>query len=133
MSSALHLSRRDDREIALALLYEADMTGDSINDVLHRQVVAPEEYAEEIVNGVFADGSDVDETIDLFAKDWTVDRMGGIDRAILRIGVWELLYSPEVPATAVLSEAVALAHQYSTEKSAPFINGILAAVRDEHL
>ena len=58
--------------------------------------------------------------------------MAGIDRSILRMGVWELLHSPEVPTTAVVSEAVALANEYSTEKSAPFINGILAKLASTH-
>ena len=51
--------------------------------------------------------------------------MSGIDRSILRMGVWELEHNPDVPTTAIVSEAVALAEDYSTEKSAPFINGIL--------
>ena len=62
--------------------------------------------------------------------------MPGIDRSILRMSVWELLYRPEVPGTAIVSEAVALANEYSTEKSAPFINGILVSLasseRGEH-
>ena len=56
--------------------------------------------------------------------------MAGIDRAILRMGVWELKCRPDVPTTAVVSEAVALANEYSTERSAPFINGILVTLAD---
>ncbi len=121
----LQLSRREDRESGLALLYEADMTGDSIADVMERNHVDPDDYSTMIVSGVQTHVADLDALIDGVAEDWTVSRMGGIDRCILRMGVWELVHSPAVPTTAVVSEAVALAEDYSTEKSAPFINGIL--------
>ena len=107
------------------MLYEADMTGDSIADVLDRNHVDEDDYGTVIVAGVNEHLDAIDELIDAVAEDWTVSRMGGIDRSILRMGVWELQHSPEVPTTAVVSEAVALAEDYSTEKSAPFINGIL--------
>ena len=71
---------------------------------------------------------DLDTRVDAVADDWTIARMAGIDRAILRMGVWELLHNANVPVSAVVSEAVALAGQYSTEKSAPFINGILVKI-----
>ena len=121
----LQLSRREDRESGLALLYEADMTGDSLADVMERNHADPDDYGTMIVAGVQAHTGDIDALIDSVAEDWTVSRMGGIDRCILRMGVWELLHSPDVPTTAVVAEAVALAEDYSTEKSAPFINGIL--------
>ena len=101
------------------------MTGDSIGDVLERNHADDEEYGTDIARGVGEVSAEVDALIDGVAEDWTVSRMGGIDRSILRMGVWELLYSPEVPTTAIVSEAVALANDYSTDKSAPFINGIL--------
>lgn len=125
IDNPLHLSRREDRETGLAYLYEADMTGDSIGDVLERNHADDEEYGTDIARGVGEVSAEVDALIDGVAEDWTVSRMGGIDRSILRMGVWELLYSPEVPTTAIVSEAVALANDYSTDKSAPFINGIL--------
>ncbi len=121
----LQLSRREDRESCLALLYEADMTGDAIADVLERNHVDDEDYGTIIVAGVDAHLVAIDELIDAVAEDWTVSRMSGIDRSILRMGVWELEHNPDVPTTAIVSEAVALAEDYSTEKSAPFINGIL--------
>lgn len=125
IENPLHLSRREDRETGLAYLYEADMTGDSMVDVLDRNRADDDEYGTDIARGVGEMVGEIDALIDGVAEDWTVSRMGGIDRSILRMGVWELLYSPEVPTTAVVSEAVALANDYSTEKSAPFINGIL--------
>lgn len=130
--SPLQISRREDREIALAWLYEADMTGDPVEDVLSRHAAADDEYSTMIVRGVGAHLGELDDAIDEVAEDWTTSRMPGIDRAILRMGAYELLFRPDVPVTAVVSEAVALANQYSTEKSAPFINGVLVKLGSLH-
>lgn len=124
-NSPLHLSRREDRETGLAYLYESDMTGDDMAVVLERNRADSDDYGYSIAQGVGEHRGEIDALIDGVAEDWTVSRMPGIDRSILRMGVWELLHSPSVPATAVVAEAVALANEYSTEKSAPFINGIL--------
>ena len=128
----LHLSRREDRETGLAYLYEADMTGDPMSDVLDRNHADEDEYGYAIAVGVAEHSQSIDEQIDAVADDWTVRRMAGIDRSILRMGVWELLHNSDVPTTAVVSEAVALANEYSTEKSAPFINGILVKLASLH-
>ena len=132
MNDPLQLSRREDRETALALLYEADMTGDSIVGVVERNRADPEEYSTQIASGVAIHLIELDAQLDDVADEWTVDRMAGIDRSILRMGVWEILHSPDVPTTAIVSEAVALANDYSTEKSAPFINGILVKLSSLH-
>lgn len=126
--SPLSLSRREDREAALSLLYEADMTGDPLVEVTDRRFADPDEYGTTLALGVAENVDDLDTRVDAVADDWTIARMAGIDRAILRMGVWELLHNPNVPVSAVVSEAVALAEQYSTEKSAPFINGILVKI-----
>ncbi len=127
MTDPFKLTRREDREIALALLYEADMTGDDMATVLARQL-EEDGYGLDVATGVAANLADLDSMIDATSGDWPVSRMAGIDRTILRMGVFELAHRHEVPTSAVVSEAVALANQYSTEKSAPFINGILAAL-----
>lgn len=132
IDNPLHLSRREDRETGLAYLYEADMTSDDMADVLDRNHADVDEYGYAIAVGVATNLITIDAAIDAVADDWTVSRMGGIDRSILRMGVWELLHSPDVPTTAVVSEAVALANEYSTEKSAPFINGILVKLASLH-
>lgn len=126
IENPLQLSRREDRETALGYLYEADMTSDAMVDVLDRNHADDDEYGYVIAVGVGEHVASLDALINDVADDWTVDRMGGIDRSILRMSVWELVHSLQVPTTAVISEAVALANEYSTEKSAPFINGILA-------
>ncbi len=127
MSDPFRLTRREDREVALAILYEADMTGDPIVDVLDRQL-DDEGYSIELAQGVAGVVIDLDAAIDRTSNDWPVSRMAGIDRSILRMAVYELMHRPEIPTTAILSEAVGLANDYSTEKSAPFINGILATL-----
>lgn len=132
MNDPFQLSRREDRETALAVLYEADMTGDGLDDVLDRNGADPDEYSTQIVRGVANQSDALDVHLDAVAQEWTVDRMAGIDRSILRMGLWELLYNADVPTTAVVSEAVALANDYSTERSAPFINGILVKLASEH-
>jgi len=126
--SPLSLSRREDREAALSFLYEADMSGDTIDEVTQRRFADPDEYGTTLALGVAETLDELDERVDAVADEWTIARMAGIDRAILRMGVWELLHNANVPVSAVVSEAVALAEQYSTEKSAPFINGILVKI-----
>ena len=132
MNDPFQLSRREDREVALALLYEVDMTGDGFAEVVDRNRADDEDYSTQIAVGVAEHLPDLDSRLDEVAEDWSVARMAGIDRSILRMGLWELLYSPEVPTTAVVSEAVALANEYSTERSAPFINGILVKLGSLH-
>ncbi len=132
MNDPFQLSRREDREVALALLYEADMTGDSFAEVRERNRADAEDYSTRIAVGVADHLDELDAQLDDVAEDWTVARMAGIDRCILRMGLWELLHSPDVPLAAVVSEAVALANDYSTERSAPFINGILVKLGTLH-
>ena len=119
-------SRREARERALELLYEAYAKGLAVPDVLAGLVVAPDAYAEEVVRGVADRSDEVDGLISKFAKGWTIDRMPVMDRTLLRIAVWELLARPDVPVAVVISEAVELAKRYSTEDSGRFLNGVLS-------
>ena len=108
------------------------MNGDPVPDVVERNRLDVDDYDVEIALGVWSQLEHIDGLIDEVAQDWSVRRMPGIDRALLRIGAWELLERPDVPTTAVVSEAVALANQYSTERSAPFINGVLVRLAELH-
>ena len=123
--------RRQARERALSLLYEAEVKGVEPEDVLGSLPVEPDRFAVELVAGVGAHGEEVDQWLRRFARDWAVERMPAIDRALLRIGVFELLHRPDVPPGVVLSEAVELAVRYSTEDSGRFVNGLLARIADE--
>ena len=128
----LSIGRREHREAALAWLYESDMNGDPIETVVDRNRIDEDDYDVEIAVGVAEYIERIDDLVDEVAIEWSVDRMPAIDRAILRIATWELLHRPDVPTTAVVSEAVALANQYSTERSAPFITGVLARLAEHH-
>ena len=118
-------TRRESRERALSLLYEADVKDEPPADVLTALPVEPDPFVVDLVRGVGAHGDRIDQLIAKYAIDWTVDRMPLIDRAVLRIAVYELLERADVPTGAVLSEAVELAKRYSTEESGRFVNGVL--------
>src|SRR3712207_5569659 len=117
-------SRRQARERALSLLYEAETKDVSPADVLAELPLEPAPFAADLVNGVGEHGEVVDGYIRRFAKGWALERMPALDRALLRIGVYELLHRPDVPTGAVLSEAVELASRYSTDESGRFVNGV---------
>jgi transcription antitermination protein NusB len=85
-------------------------------------------YAKQIVVGVTAEFAEIDDRIDGLSHKWSVDRMPAVDRAILRVAVWELLYNDEVPDPVAIKEAVDLAIEYSTEESGSFVNGLLRAI-----
>jgi N utilization substance protein B len=126
------------RKRAVDVLYGADVRGESINATLlaeeNRQLADPTrranswEYAKQLVDGVAAHGDEIDELIETYAQGWTIERMPAVDRAIVRLGIWELLYNPEVPDGVAISEAVELAKSLSTEDSAGFVNGLLGRI-----
>jgi transcription antitermination protein NusB len=124
-------TRRAARERALALLYEADVRGVPADEVLEGLPVAPDPYAVAIVTGVATDAARIDDLISTYAKGWTIGRMPVVDRAILRLGVQELLGADDVPSGVAISEAVALASAYSTDESGRFVNGLLARIARE--
>jgi N utilization substance protein B len=124
-------TRREARERALSLLYEADAKGASPAAVLDDQVLAPEAFAADVVQGVEEFQAEVDELIRRFAKGWTLERMPVIDRTLLRMAIYELGHRPDVPTGAVISEAVELAKRYSTDDSGKFVNGMLSRIAKE--
>ncbi len=124
-------SRREARERALSLLYEADAKGVVPAAVLADLPVPPDPFAADLVAGVGARRARLDELIGRYAVDWTIERMPVVDRTLLRIAVYELLDHPEVPTGAVISEAVELAKTYSTDESGRFVNGVLGSVAAE--
>ncbi len=121
-------SRREARERALALLYEAETKSLTPSEVLDALPLPPEPFAAELLVGVGDHADEIDATIRAYAKGWSLERMPALDRALLRIGVYELTYTPEVPTGAVISEAVELAKTFSTDDSGKFVNGLLSAV-----
>jgi N utilization substance protein B len=124
-------TRREARERALELLYEAESKEQSISDVLGALAVDPDPFARDIAAGVQEHQSRIDKLLTKLATDWPLDRMAVLDRAVLRMAVYELLERPDVPTAVVLDEAVELAKRYSTEESGRFVNGVLAAAAAE--
>lgn len=106
---------------ALALLDDLDDDGDLPGDGI-------DDYARRLVDGVATTRTRLDEVIGERAHRWEVDRMPIVDRNILRLGTWELLYEDTAPAV-VIDEALELAKDLSTDKSSSFVNGVLEAVR----
>jgi N utilization substance protein B len=122
--------RRQARERALSLLYEAESKGATPAAVLAALPVEPDSYAVDVVRGVGDHMAELDTLITDYAKDWTIDRMPALDRALLRMGIFELLHRPDVPTGAVISEAVELAQRFSTDESSRFVNGMLARIAE---
>lgn len=121
-------SRREARETALGLLYEAEVRGESPRAVLDRQIVEPVAYAGELLRGVDDHLDEIDGLLRDASREWKLERMPILDRSVLRIGVFELAHRSDIPTGVILSEAVDLASRYSTHESGRFVNGVLAAL-----
>ncbi len=125
-------ARRKARKRALDILFEADLRGTDVAGLLADRAevgeppVAP--YAAVLVEGVLAHQDEIDGLISEHAQGWTLPRLPGVDRALLRIAIYELLYCPDVPDAVAIDEAVELAKSLSTDESPSFLNGILGTV-----
>lgn len=124
-------SRREARERALELLYEAEAKGRAPGEVLDDLAIRPDAFAVALVTGVGDRLAELDGHLERLAKDWTVERMPWVDRSILRLAAFELLARPDIPTGVVLSEAVELAKRFSTEEAARFVNGLLSSLARE--
>ncbi len=130
-------ARTKARKRALDVLYGADVRQESINASLAaeaaRAAADPKrgsswDYARTIVEGIAEHGDEIDELIETYAQGWTIERMPAVDRAIIRIGIWEVMFNPDVPTSVAIAEAVEAATVLSTEDSAGFINGLLGRI-----
>jgi transcription antitermination factor NusB len=125
-------ARTKARKRALDVLFEADARSVATLDVLAARAAAADPalnpYTSVIVEGVVAHRERIDELLSTYAEGWSLERMPAVDRAVLRIGVWELLWSDEVPDAVAISEAVGLARDLSTDASPTFVNGLLARI-----
>ena len=128
-------ARTKARKRALDVLFECDLRdSDALETLAQRLAQATPtvpEYTVTLVEGVVAHRTQIDELIQAYAVGWTLDRMPAVDRNLLRIGTFELLWSDEVPDGVVLSEAVNLARDLSTDESPAFVNGVLAKLLEE--
>ncbi len=123
-------ARSKARKRALDILFEAEIRGEPVLELLRLRTeeAAPPvpAYAGELVRGVHEHREKIDALLSEHAQGWTLDRMPAVDRNVLRIGAYELLWRDDVPDPVAISEAVALAGQLSTDDSSSFVNGLLA-------
>ena len=124
-------ARRKARKRTLDILFEADMRGVSAVDLLQVRPIdeiSESAYARTLVLGVAKHGAKIDELIHTYAEGWDMDRMPIIDRNLLRIALFEILWSAELDDKIAVSEAVEIAQELSTKDSAAYINGVLGRV-----
>lgn len=126
-------SRTKARLRALEVLFEAEQRGEDVIDVLtSRRLHTSAQislYSEQIVRGVRDREEEIREYIETYSQDWTMDRMPSVDRIVLLIGAWELLFNDEIPDAVAISEATGLARMLSTDDSPKFVNGLLDQLR----
>ncbi len=129
MSSA----RSKARVRAVEILFEAEQRDESIQDALNRRrdnstsKINP--YTVDILEGFYDRAEDIDEFLETYSQGWTLERMPAVDRNVLRVGAWELLYNDDIPDAVAVSEAVAVARELSTDDSPRFVNGLLGRLQ----
>ena len=129
-------ARTKARKRALDLLFEAEQRKVNAAELLRERLAAPvteaplSEFTADLVSGVVEHWTQVDELISTYSHGWTLDRMPAVDRAILRLGAYEVLYSPDVPEGVAISEWVGLATELSTDDSPRFVNGLLGRLAE---
>ena len=133
-------ARHKARKRALEILFSADVSGQPLVDALEaaatRATEEPERssswgYAEEIVRGILKEGEGIDELLRGTSQSWPLERMPAVDRSVLRLATWEIVHNPDVPPAVAISEAAELVNELSTDSSAAFVHGILAAIAEK--
>jgi N utilization substance protein B len=129
-------SRRRSRELAMQALFYMDNCRDYSEENLKQFCVnfnPPQDilsFFDRLVRGVISEGSEIDSVIERFSSNWKISRMSCVDRNIMRIAVFELLWCGDIPSKVSINEAIDIGKKYGTEESGPFINGILDSIRD---
>lgn len=114
----------DIRELgAIEMLDESERLSDERDDQV--EIFS---YARKCVVGVTENGAEIDDTLETYSQGWTIARMPALDRAILRLGSWEILFNDDIPDAVAVNEAVELAKELSTDESAGFVNGLLSKI-----
>lgn len=127
-------TRREARELVLRMLFQIDLGKQPASDVIIAGLGQSQldeknsSFAVDVTNGTLQNLKAIDRKIQSFASDWTLDRQAAVDRNILRLATYEILYLHDAPVAAVVNEAVELAKKYSTAESGKFVNGILGAI-----
>jgi N utilization substance protein B len=122
------------RKRAVDILFEAELRGRGVLDTLSERVTVNDppvgEYTKTLVHGVQEHRARIDELLATYSVGWPLDRMPAVDRNVLRVGVYELLFAEDVPDAVAVSEAVELVRELSTEDSPGFVNGLLGRILD---
>lgn len=135
------MNRRKSRETAMKLLFQMSINKDNLNDLIEsfKENSDSEDelkeldmnYVERVLNGVNTHGEEIDKKIEQYLVNWKFNRLSKVDLAILRICAYEMLYEGEIPDRVSINEGIELAKKYSGDKSAAFINGILAKLLEK--
>ncbi len=129
--------RRRAREIALQVLYQKELNCIEIEEALNlfrnnfEVLKGAMDFSERLVKGVEQHRDDLDRVIEHYSSNWKVDRMAHVDRTILRIATYELLYCDDIPPKVAINEAIDIGKKYGSEDSGAFINGVLDKVKSE--
>jgi N utilization substance protein B len=127
--------RRSGRELAFRLLFQCDVGGQPLDEVIEVGRLESDEdvwlFAEELARGAWSEHAELDKYITRYAAGWTLERMANADRNLLRLALYEILHRDDIPQSVSINEAVELAKRYSTQESAKFINGILGSFARE--
>lgn len=129
-------ARTKARKRAVDLLFEAEQKSVDAAELAREREAAPvtpaplNPYTITAVAGVVRHAADIDELLTTYSQGWPLERMPDVDRAILRLGTWEILHADDVPDEVAISEAVALATELSTDESPRFVNGLLARIAE---
>ncbi len=121
-------ARSKARKRALDAIFQADLNNKPIVDVEDESEIDDKKYSDILINGIRENKAQIDTLISESLTNWTIDRIPRVDRNILRVAVYELLFQKDVPVNVVISEAVKLAEDLSTDDSASFVNGTLANI-----
>jgi len=129
-------ARTKARKRALELLFEAEARNVNVGQLLADRLAAPTtqhplpEYTATLVEGALAHWGEINEVLETYSQGWPLERMPSVDRAVLRVATWEIVWNDEVPDPVAIAEAVELVKGMSTDESPRFVNGLLARVSD---
>lgn len=127
-------ARRKARRRAVDIVFEADARGLGALEILAQRLDAADppvrEWTETLVQGVYTNRARIDDLLATYSVDWPIDRMPAVDRAVLRVGLFELLWCADIPDAVAISEAVELVRELSTDQSPTFVNGLLGRILD---
>ena len=125
-------ARSKARKRALDILFASELRGEAPVEALERAIAEGEgptnDYTGVLVRGVVEHQARLDELLSRYAEGWTLEQMPTVDRNVLRLGLWEMLYADDVPDAVAVSEAMALVRDLSTDESPAFVNGVLGAL-----